>query len=506
MIEKTSESTPTREDRRIGELLGQLAAPLPAERDAALIALVDFIHRRMVRVAIAETSEKDPDPDVRYHARRICATIDDLFKSTPAPEVVAFVQRLRESGRLDVAEFHALMASTDPSVSLSTIVSVIGLQPPGLIDQLLPLLEKHQDPWVLASIIAAIGVAGTSQHFPAILPYFQHSSPRVLANTVSAAYALAPVEAFPLAAPLLSNPDNRVQGCVLMILAQKDPERCRSHIQLMANSRRESYRATALHLLKELGSPGAAAVAYEMFLSEDVNSLAGEEAALLGALAGVDAVPGLVQLAAHKPQRRSQVQSIIEQLAARYGWAPDTLRHQLARIDELCREPRKEAPRDQDVTLTGKIQMARANTGKDARANAHQRWLRPAAFVSGAGLLLLAVAFHGPHESLPPAASTADTGPSRAGGPSFAVPAVKSGRQWITGTVAYRGPNSVLVKSGYTYYLFEFAQPAEIVSVTTGQSLTIQGENSGWDAEAGVVRMSAPYLDAPHRDRKPDRS
>jgi hypothetical protein len=390
------------EEKRIADLTAQLDSTLPAERDAALIALADFSHRSEVRKLFAARAETDPDPDVRYHARRLHAAVGAVFVSPPAPAVIDYLKTFRQSKRCDEEAFANLMKAEEPATRLQTMLVTAEMPVPGVVDLIVPHLKTEQDPWVLAAGVAAVGILGSAVNLPDITPFLRHESPRVIANAVSAAYSLAPDEAFPLATPLLVHVDNRVQGNVLMILLEKDRERFVGHLRLMASSRREAYRATALNCLKEMEPQVIAELALEMFQSEETSSLVSKEVEYLAENAGDGAVPALVQVAGRRPQRVPQVTLILERMAARLSWEPGVLEKHVARITELAKGPPPAMAVKEKPSLTKKLNLMQgtsptrllpALSGEEAPRPPLKgpAWLKPQVAIPAGGAALLAL-------------------------------------------------------------------------------------------------------------------
>lgn len=483
----------SKEVQRIKDLVGQLSSPLPADRAAALTALSDFVHHPDVRRIVRVCADQDADPDVRYQARQIQAACEQVFTPTPSAAVLGFAKACKDAGKCDLEALDTLLKSDDPATRLAAVLTTIRVGGDGLADRLVPHLTREKDHWVLAAIVTGIGVLGNQDHVRALLPYLRHESPRVVANAVSAIYQLSPETAFQLAAPLLAHQDNRVQGNVLMILAERDSERCVTHLRLMASSRRDAYRSTALFCLKQVEPAVAAEIALEMLVSEDVDSLARQEAALLAATCSEQALPALTQLAVKRPERRPLFRAVLEGMAKRLNWPDDAIEKHEGRVKELCQasvivqEERKRKP----GVDTLKIKITDIAAQHPQRRSGGRGWL-----VIGGVASLVAVGIFTYSWQENAAVAKSEASKNTASGVTNPTPkpqknSPKLGAAMsVAGEVKFTESTSLLLKSNYVYYHVDFPNSSILETVSAGQRLKIHGKYIGWDEEAGVVRMS----------------
>lgn len=474
----------TTEEKRIADLLEQFGSPLAAERDAALQALSDFVHTPQVQQVVRLASETDPDSDVRYRARQLYSSAASYFKKPAHPEVVAYLRSYQETRRIDLAALQQLQTNEDPAIRLQGIVVTLQMDGKEVVEPLLSIMEKEKDPWVLAGLIATVGKFGDAGHLPTISRFFNHESPRVVANAVSAAYSLSPEETFPLAVPLLSHQDHRVQANVLLILAERDQERFIGHLRLMAGSRKEAMRASALHCMRQVKSSSIEQILLEMFITERTTALVEKESQLLSEIATETSIPGLIRFAASKPEKVEPVRSILEATAKRLQWPEGLLESRIQEIQTLSKKLAEQG-------LAAPLRKSGEFRIEPPPSSRHSMLWK----VTGFAALVIPIFIitwsakeqqdRASLQSKESALSKSKKSISPKPTPSFEKGAFKS----VTGSATILGGQQVVMKQGYTYYLFDFKDKYVLRPFESNQVLTIDGRYQGWDEDVGAVRM-----------------
>lgn len=472
------------EEKRVVALLDQFRSPLAVERDGALQALADFIHQPAVQQVVREASDNDPDPDVRYRARQLYATAASYFKKPAHSDVVSYLKHFQETKQVDLNRLKSLLAQDDPAIRLQAVVVTLQMQGDGLIETLLPYFDTETDPWVLAGIVAAIGKFGNANQLASVAKLFSHQSPRVVANAVSAAYTLDRESAFPLVAPLLAHRDHRVLANVLVILSDRDKERYIGHLRLMASSRKEALRASAIYCMRQAPLDQVEDILLDMFMTERLPGLIEKQASLLGDIASPGAVPSLIRLAGTRSEKDGPVRSILAKMAERLQWTPEVLADHLAKIEDTAKSVAANPP-----------VIAKRPSGQIPIVVPQVQRSYVPHFLFATGVLGIAsvitfsntveekragIAKPGVATTKRPVPVTSKNDPSSIIGKT----------QTITGQATILGKQSLVMKEGYTFYLFDFQDKNVLRTVDNNQQLCVQGKYLGWDEDVGAVRMA----------------
>jgi len=282
----------------VRELLHDLASTDEATRRHALVVLGRHPVTADTLAAVERMTDGEPSDELRYLARKYL----DRSRSGPVPG--------DDDRRAKIADVKATVAAGDRS-SL-----------PRLVER----LQGERDPWVVATLVKAVGALGDRSHVRLLQEYLHHDDARVVANTIEALEAVGADVVLPLLSPLLAAEDNRVRANAITALIHHDEAAAVDVVERMARSDKRWMRDSALYSLRRFDGRRAEPIVLGMLESETVPELMQGEAELLAEVGSRASVGRLVHLArtAHRDKAIYSRFALV-QLAEREGIGEDSM-------------------------------------------------------------------------------------------------------------------------------------------------------------------------------------
>ncbi|MBI2945905.1 MAG: HEAT repeat domain-containing protein [Candidatus Wallbacteria bacterium] len=287
-------------------ILDSLSAAQSERRREAVAALRDFPEYPDARTAALRLSEADPDPDVRFEARRTAG----FLPRSQAPAV-----DLGTAG--PAAALAASLAATDPGVRREALAAATRQTAPEMAAVVADHLKREDDSFALAQAVTLLAATGRREHAALLEPFLAHPSCRVVANAVEAIAHLAGELPLSLLLPLLESSDNRVRANALMTAVGARRPPVLDHLARMAASERESMRASALYCIERVEDPKVEAIAFEMLKRESAPELLWKVTTLLARVATQRLVPELEAMRDGDAARQGYAVYLLQAIAGR---------------------------------------------------------------------------------------------------------------------------------------------------------------------------------------------
>lgn len=275
--------------------------------DQALRTLGELGKPREILPFLRQIGASDPNPRHRYQAERVLKLIQAQSK------------KLDFGDPIDPERIRMALGHDDGEVRIQAVRALRMLAPEVSLPLVLAAIERpEEDPWILASLVSVLGLAGSEGQLDLARGYLQHESHRVASNALLALFALAPQEGVEEALKRLKDPDPRMRTSAIMAAFRSEPEAAWAQIADMIRSPKVWLRTSGSYLAAKLSHPKSEEVLLESLVQEDDPGLVQRTLRWLGKSGSRAAIPTLELLAnLGDPRYRGIARQSLDELEAR---------------------------------------------------------------------------------------------------------------------------------------------------------------------------------------------
>ena len=318
-------------------------------RRHALISLSNMSRSPHIFKLFKRAMSEDAHPEIQYLARKFYNEWRPFFEKQEEPVEAPNVFTGDEFNSKEVKQS---FLSKNPRLKLQVIKQLIEKKDERALPLVEEALQKEKEPFVISSLVKAVGAIGDSSHITLLQGFLKHDDSRVRANTVEGLEMIGDDLCFPILVPMLQDPDNRVKANTIKALMRYDEEGAKDLILKLAKSSKEGRRASACFCLHVAEVEWVEEVLMGMIKCEDSIDLLKKECELLGAHGSIDSVGWL----ANKLEFSSREEGLC------YKYALNTLSKKFSldeqRIAELKESAKGEAAPDVPPTKSEKQEQS----------------------------------------------------------------------------------------------------------------------------------------------------
>lgn len=226
------------QSKNIDELIAKLSSEDDEAREEAASSLVGVIDKRLVPLLVEKMSS-DPNPGVKYFAKKALAAIQKELGDLKA--ILAETKRAAPEDR--PAEHAAAKeeppaetapgppavqppsrqqsvskgsggpgAGVEDKAEIAGILEIVKAGDRNAVAALAGRMAGEKNPYILATLISAVGRLGDGSRMDSLLPFLSHGDHRVVANCVEALERLGDSRCVDYLGGLLTHPDGRVRS------------------------------------------------------------------------------------------------------------------------------------------------------------------------------------------------------------------------------------------------------------------------------------------------------
>lgn len=201
--------------------------------------------REDLSYVLRRVASRDKAPGVRYLARK-------------GLELLSRNKGSRRSEKaMDISSVMKDIDSEDPNIRTFMALEAMRFADSSLIPYLSQRLRVEDDVYVVATLVKALGVLGSSNEINLIAPYLNHDDSRVRANALEGLNIIAAKgfssEITPMISPQLSDPDHRVRINAIKALTDDGELDIFKVLKDMLDAREVWIRDSAIHAICSLG-------------------------------------------------------------------------------------------------------------------------------------------------------------------------------------------------------------------------------------------------------------
>ena len=252
----------------IDELSFDLSSESEDTRRHALLSLTSLPVNTRIVALVETTAREDSSDQLRYIARKY---IDKLSKKNQ-PVDSKPVTSVKPPKTWDKCNRQEKLIIASKLVQDKCV---------NRLDEIILLLKKEKDDWVIASLLKVIGVLGSVNEVSVIQPYLNHSDPRIQANAIEALECIDDDIIVPLLLPMLERKDHRICSNAAKAIYRFDKERAVSILKEKASSEKLWYRDSALHCIDAIHDHELHSIVLSMYEGEFDEGLRKKERAFL---------------------------------------------------------------------------------------------------------------------------------------------------------------------------------------------------------------------------------
>ncbi|MCK9223966.1 MAG: hypothetical protein M0R46_08705 [Candidatus Muirbacterium halophilum] len=208
----------------------------------------------------------EKDKDLLFYARK---SLDILSKDMK-----------KEIQNIDINDhkFIDIMFNGDTPSKLDLLKNIIHLNRKKYINYLRDLVNKENDPFVLATIIRALGCLGDKIDITSIMPFLDHVDARIRSNTIESLSNLGGKDISHTIEPFLSDENPRVRiTAANYLLTYYDEHDIDAIIQKMSQKDSLSEKAAVIFLIDKIKAPRFSGILLN--LTKDKNKLIANQSA-----------------------------------------------------------------------------------------------------------------------------------------------------------------------------------------------------------------------------------
>ncbi len=271
----------------------ELRSEDPKIRRKALLTLASQKRTRDHLEVFRHVASTDPQAPLRILARQLLQeTTAQLDQGDLLEQIVD-----SETGTLRVQPLQKLLETGDAAQKIEAIQKAVQAEAHDAVAAFRTQLAKEEDPWVLASLLKALGALGDSQDIHVIQPFLKSADLRIQANAIEALELIGDELSFSLVAPHLQSSDARIRANAIKCLIRFDPEEAIDTLARMAQTDQRGARESALYCMGIVAHPRIPEIVAAMAPRESEEELLEKEITVLSEEGGMEAVGPLSFLA-----------------------------------------------------------------------------------------------------------------------------------------------------------------------------------------------------------------
>jgi len=291
-------------EKQVNELSLKLKASSDDTRLNALLSLANLPANKKIVKLIELTARNDSSDQIRYLARKYLAQLQEHINQSKInkaqnqknqedindktsftsrkPHNVHKKQTLSNDSSLNKPQVASgitkekslkewLKCNRDDKIQI--IKAIAKTEQTDKLNQIIILLKKEKDDWVVASLLKAIGILGSTSQINLIQPYLDHSDLRVQANAIEALEFIDDDIVIPLLLPMLERKDHRLCANAIKAIYRFDTERALSLLKEKADSEKIWYRDSAIYCIEKINDRKLDTMILDMYekeLNEDL--------------------------------------------------------------------------------------------------------------------------------------------------------------------------------------------------------------------------------------------
>lgn len=256
----------------------ELQAPDAGARRKALLALAARPPSHELLDTFLQVARSDGDLGLRMLARQ-------LFQESRANLGGAEIEAELvddKSGEFRVEGLAQVLARDgETSTKLEAIRAAVEDRRDGVLPIFRKQIVEEADPWIIASLLKAIGALGDSQDIHLIQPFLKNEDLRIQANAIEALELIGDELSFSLVAPMLKSRDARIRANAIKCLVRFDPDEAIATLERLAFSDEVGDRESAVYCLGIVAHPRVPQIAAEMAPQEKEPTLLRRQIRLL---------------------------------------------------------------------------------------------------------------------------------------------------------------------------------------------------------------------------------
>ncbi|MDD5092405.1 MAG: HEAT repeat domain-containing protein, partial [Candidatus Wallbacteria bacterium] len=205
--------------------------------------------------AILVETMADDRVEVRSFAKKMLEKMDS--SETPGDFLYKFKTKVfdQDNKNVDVEAFERILEGT-PNFKrrILLIQETRNFNDKKLLPALVRALEKERHPFVLATLVKAVGVYKDERVIPLLEQFLKHKDTRIRANTIEAFELLGSKKVVPVVVKCLEDIDNRVKANAIKCLNQFGAIEIKKALEDMIQSGSEDTITSAIFSLRMIGN------------------------------------------------------------------------------------------------------------------------------------------------------------------------------------------------------------------------------------------------------------
>jgi HEAT repeat protein len=328
----------------------ELQAPDAGARRKALLALASRPPSHDLLDTFLQVARTDTDMGLRMLARQ-------LFQESRANLGGAEVEAQLvddKSGEYKVDGLAQMLERDgETSTKLEAIRTAVEDQRHGALPVFRKRLGEETDPWIIASLLKAVGTLGDSQDIHLVQPFLKNDDLRIQANAIEALELIGDELSFSLVAPMLKSRDARIRANSIKCLVRFDPDEAIATLERLAFSEEVGERESAVYCLGIVAHPRVPEIAAEMAPQEKEPTLLRRQIRLLSEEGDRSAVGPLAYLAeVLEGESQEQAALALGRVRGRVSMTDDEVDAAKALVEVEYGSSNKELVADDDVMVS----------------------------------------------------------------------------------------------------------------------------------------------------------
>jgi HEAT repeat protein len=235
-------------NENIDKIISKLNSPMEDDRQCAIVELVKLNSVNVIPV-LRKVSSTDESIKIRYYAKKGLQflkarlhnnILNDNFEVKNQSEKNILI-KIRDTFR-----------DKDVEDRISLIQSIIRYDRKDLLPEIVNLIKKEKDTFVISKLIIAIGILGNNNYIGTIEKYLKAEDFRIRANAIEALGYIGGSEILPLLLSCLEDSDNRVKANAVKELKKFGIDIITRTLDQMVSSNQVWMRDSAVNALNEI--------------------------------------------------------------------------------------------------------------------------------------------------------------------------------------------------------------------------------------------------------------
>ncbi|MEZ7893549.1 MAG: HEAT repeat domain-containing protein [Candidatus Wallbacteria bacterium] len=228
----------------------------------AIMAIADYADESIM--PHLEKLANDPDPAIRYFAKKIIKKIKD---SSLKQEVKPAEEKIEEVLNLD--HFKNALANSDSEVRLKVLKTLFFKPIPGVLPLLLEQLKIEKDYYVIATLVKLAGKFGGDEQIEVIASFLSHEDMRIRANAIEGLEFIGTDKIIPYLVKYTNDLDNRIKANAVKALAKFSSSEMLKNLAIMIKSEQVWMRDSAIFALGQINNEAAVQILNEALYDKE---------------------------------------------------------------------------------------------------------------------------------------------------------------------------------------------------------------------------------------------